>query len=138
LTISGILNGIDGIAGSEGRILIATTNHPEKLDKALVRPGRFDLVKHVGYLNEESFIRMFNRFYPDNEISNIELKKDLTPATVQALVIANLNDPEKVLNEVKTGSFENVKVVKESYNFISNVEGEMTESECVQSATIRG
>jgi chaperone BCS1 len=117
LTMSGILNGIDGVAGSEGRILIATTNHPEKLDKALIRPGRFDLVEHIGYLDNESFIRMFNRFFPENMISEIDIKKELTPATVQALVIANLKTPEVVLRVVSSGNFENVKTVKESFFF---------------------
>lgn len=119
LTMSGILNGIDGIAGSEGRILIATTNHPDKLDKALIRPGRFDLVQHIGYLDNESFVRMFNRFYPDNQIGEVVIKKELTPATVQALVIQNRQDPEKVLKEVIEGTFENVEVARESYNFTS-------------------
>ncbi|CAK7238980.1 MAG: hypothetical protein STHCBS139747_000401 [Sporothrix thermara] len=43
LSLSGLLNILDGVASQEGRILIMTTNHVEKLDKALIRPGRVDL-----------------------------------------------------------------------------------------------
>ena len=40
LTMSGILNAIDGVTTSNGQILIMTTNHKEHLDPALIRPGR--------------------------------------------------------------------------------------------------
>lgn len=44
LSLSGLLNILDGVASQEGRILIMTTNHVEKLDKALIRPGRVDMM----------------------------------------------------------------------------------------------
>ena len=43
VSLSGLLNAIDGVASQEGRILVMTTNDPEKLDPALVRPGRVDV-----------------------------------------------------------------------------------------------
>ena len=43
VSLSGLLNAIDGVSSHEGRILIMTTNSPDSLDKALVRPGRVDL-----------------------------------------------------------------------------------------------
>jgi mitochondrial chaperone BCS1 len=51
ISLSGLLNVIDGVASSEGRILIMTTNHIEKLDPALLRPGRVDLKIRFGYAN---------------------------------------------------------------------------------------
>ncbi|KAH6869237.1 P-loop containing nucleoside triphosphate hydrolase protein [Thelonectria olida] len=42
LTLEGLLNVIDGVGSQEGRLLIMTTNHIEKLDAALIRPGRID------------------------------------------------------------------------------------------------
>ncbi|EFZ04202.1 BCS1 and ATPase (AAA) domain protein [Metarhizium robertsii] len=42
VTLSGLLNTLDGVASQEGRILIMTTNHKERLDQALIRPGRVD------------------------------------------------------------------------------------------------
>lgn len=43
ISLSGLLNAIDGVASHEGRVLIMTTNKPEALDDALIRPGRVDL-----------------------------------------------------------------------------------------------
>ena len=47
VSLSALLNAIDGVASSEGRVLIMTTNSPESLDRALVRPGRVDM--HVPF-----------------------------------------------------------------------------------------
>ncbi|RSL40394.1 hypothetical protein CEP54_016132 [Fusarium duplospermum] len=43
VTLSGLLNVLDGVASQEDRVLIMTTNHPKKLDQALTRPGRIDM-----------------------------------------------------------------------------------------------
>ncbi|RTE68422.1 hypothetical protein BHE90_017199 [Fusarium euwallaceae] len=43
VTLSGLLNVLDGVASQEDRVLIMTTNHPGKLDEALTRPGRIDM-----------------------------------------------------------------------------------------------
>jgi chaperone BCS1 len=72
ISLSGLLNAIDGVASHEGRVLIMTTNHPEKLDAALVRPGRVD--RKVGFrlaMQEEVrelFIRMYRVSEEDHEV----------------------------------------------------------------------
>merc|ERR1711902_217941 len=43
LTLASLLEVLDGVMEMEGRMLIITTNYPEKLDKALIRPGRIDM-----------------------------------------------------------------------------------------------
>lgn len=62
-TLSGLLNVLDGVGSQEGRIVIMTTNKPERLDPALVRPGRVDMKVHLGNISrksaEEMFLRMF-------------------------------------------------------------------------------
>jgi len=47
MSLSGLLNLIDGVSSHEGRVLIMTTNAPESLDPALIRPGRIDM--HVQF-----------------------------------------------------------------------------------------
>lgn len=63
-TLSGLLNVLDGVGSQEGRIVIMTTNRPEQLDSALVRPGRIDMKVYLGNISqksaEEMFIRMFS------------------------------------------------------------------------------
>ena len=49
VTLSGLLNAIDGIAAPEGHILIMTTNKPHELDNVLVRAGRISV--RVGFKN---------------------------------------------------------------------------------------
>ncbi|KAL6576129.1 hypothetical protein OROHE_000600 [Orobanche hederae] len=57
VTLSGVLNIIDGLWSTCGdeRIIIFTTNHKEKLDPALLRPGRMDMHIHMGYCTPEGF-----------------------------------------------------------------------------------
>ena len=43
VTFSGFLNALDGVRSKEGMIVFMTTNHIEKLDPALIRPGRCDV-----------------------------------------------------------------------------------------------
>jgi chaperone BCS1 len=42
ISLSGLLNGVDGVTGSNGRVLVMTTNHRDRLDPAFIRPGRVD------------------------------------------------------------------------------------------------
>ncbi|KAJ5887112.1 hypothetical protein N7504_011159 [Penicillium tannophilum] len=63
ITLSGLLNVIDGVAASEGRILVMTSNHPEKLDAALLRPGRVDLSIAFGYTSQEAIEELFTSIY---------------------------------------------------------------------------
>lgn len=63
-TLSGLLNVLDGVGSQEGRIVIMTTNRPDQLDSALIRPGRVDMKVLLGNISqksaEEMFIRMFS------------------------------------------------------------------------------
>ncbi len=65
VTFSGLLNAIDGLSSGESRILFMTTNHIEKLDPALIRPGRIDLLINVDLLDSNQTERMYNRFFDD-------------------------------------------------------------------------
>ena len=64
VTLSGILNVLDGVASSEERLLFMTTNYPEKLDPALTRPGRVDMKVYIGHATDSQLSRAFERFYP--------------------------------------------------------------------------
>lgn len=66
LTFSGLLNALDGVASTEARIVFMTTNHLDKLDPALIRPGRVDFRQEVSYCSESQLQQMFQRFYPDD------------------------------------------------------------------------
>ncbi|KKK25799.1 hypothetical protein AOCH_005704 [Aspergillus ochraceoroseus] len=63
VSLSGLLNVIDGVAACEGRILVMTTNHPEKLDPALIRPGRVDMSIAFGYSTSDDIKELFSAIY---------------------------------------------------------------------------
>lgn len=63
ISLSGLLNAIDGVASHEGRVLIMTTNHPDKLDAALVRPGRVDRKVGFNLAMREEVKELFVRMY---------------------------------------------------------------------------
>ncbi|MGA9771658.1 MAG: AAA family ATPase [Blastocatellia bacterium] len=64
VTFSALLNALDGAAAKDGRLLFMTTNHIERLDPALIRPGRVDKRLYFGYASREQVLLFFNRFYP--------------------------------------------------------------------------
>ncbi|KAJ1304747.1 hypothetical protein OPQ81_005885 [Rhizoctonia solani] len=64
LSLSGLLNALDGVAASEGRILFATTNHLERLDPALSRPGRMDVWVEFKNATKWQCEQLFNNFFP--------------------------------------------------------------------------
>ncbi|KAH8757329.1 P-loop containing nucleoside triphosphate hydrolase protein [Diaporthe sp. PMI_573] len=63
VTLSGLLNAIDGVAASEGRILIMTTNHIENLDEALIRTGRADRIVTFTHATKQQAGEMFANAY---------------------------------------------------------------------------
>jgi len=63
LSFSGLLNAIDGVVAQEGRILIMTTNHIERLDPALIRPGRCDRRLEVKKASKSQLKLMYTRFF---------------------------------------------------------------------------
>ncbi|KAH9913546.1 P-loop containing nucleoside triphosphate hydrolase protein [Epithele typhae] len=63
VTLSGLLNALDGIAAQEGRILFATTNDISALDPALLRPGRLDLHVEFKLASAYQAEELFKRFY---------------------------------------------------------------------------
>jgi chaperone BCS1 len=83
LTFSGLLNAIDGVVSQEGRILVMTTNHIEKLDPALIRPGRCDVKVMFDNASSEQIVAMFLRFFPgcDKEDAVEFASTIITPTT---------------------------------------------------------
>ena len=63
VTFSGLLNALDGVGSAEERILFLTTNHVERLDSALIRPGRVDMEVRLGDVTRWQVAKMWDRFY---------------------------------------------------------------------------
>jgi len=63
ITLSGLLNVLDGVSSEEGRLLFATTNYVDRLDPALLRPGRMDVKIHYKLSTRYQIVNLFKRFY---------------------------------------------------------------------------
>lgn len=106
LSLSGLLNILDGVASQEGRVLIMTTNHIEKLDKALIRPGRVDLIVKFGKADtsmvESIFRAIFAPLEADTPPTRAKLPTHGSTTTTTAAVNGNDaakggDDPDEVL-----------------------------------------
>merc|ERR1711963_880065 len=113
LTLAALLEVLDGVMEMEGRMLIITTNYPEKLDKALIRPGRIDMKVHFGPMNGKNIIEMYKHYFEMDPPANITVDQlpDLkwTPAEVTQVFLNNMHNPEAALEElIKSESLDNV------------------------------
>lgn len=105
ITLSFLLNLLDGVLETPGRILIMTSNYPKRLDKALIRPGRIDV--NVKFMNADldMITQMIKNFYNinTNNIDNIKnvldvkLKHKFSPAKIIEVLCNNYNDYIKAI-----------------------------------------
>jgi chaperone BCS1 len=83
ITLSGLLNAIDGVGARDNRILIVTSNHAEKLDAALIRPGRIDITEEIGYMQKSEGLTMAEAFGMSEKWINDNVEFPVSPATLQ-------------------------------------------------------
>ena len=101
VTTTALLNAIDGVASKDGRILIMTTNHPEKLDSALIRPGRADRHETIGPIGPQEISRMYQRFFP--QALGVGPEREIQPrpaAEVQAAFMLHAADSAAALSAI--------------------------------------
>lgn len=65
VTLSGLLNVLDGFQAPSGVLFAMTTNHVEKLDTALLRPGRIDYKFFLGKASDQQKVDLYRRFFPN-------------------------------------------------------------------------
>lgn len=118
VTFSGLLNCLDGVASTEARIVFMTTNYLERLDPALIRPGRVDFKEYVGYCTKFHLEEMFKRFYGDggDKITSIAgqayhqqfaervlaIGKPVSPAQIQGyFMMHKMSTEEEVIRNIE-------------------------------------
>jgi chaperone BCS1 len=65
VTLSGLLNVLDGFYAPTGVLFVMTTNHVAKLDEALLRPGRIDYKLYLGNASDHQKVELYRRFFPE-------------------------------------------------------------------------
>ncbi|KAI1453864.1 P-loop containing nucleoside triphosphate hydrolase protein [Annulohypoxylon moriforme] len=101
-SLSGLLNALDGVASSEGRILLMTTNQPDRLDEALLRPGRVDQKIYFGHVNQHGAEQMFRRMYEadfEDTVGKIP-GQTFTPAQLQEYLLRHQGAPARAVTQV--------------------------------------
>ncbi|KAF8035468.1 hypothetical protein BT93_C1483 [Corymbia citriodora subsp. variegata] len=112
ITLSGLLNFTDGLwscCGSE-RIFVFTTNHIEKLDRALLRSGRMDMHIYMSYCSYQA-LNILLRNYLGSEaedlgkvaaskLREVVEKAKMTPADISEVLIKNRRNKEKAVSEL--------------------------------------
>ena len=96
MTFSGLLNAIDGIItpdSLEPQLLFLTTNYKERLDSALIRPGRVDFQLHIDYCDSNQAKLLYERFYP----STTEETKANSQTFIRGLYFKDGNESHKYL-----------------------------------------
>jgi mitochondrial chaperone BCS1 len=101
VTLSGLLNVLDGLHAPVGVIFAMTTNRIEVLDEALLRPGRIDYKVYLGKATDQQKVELYRRFFP--EASEMEARAFVdssrsaeTMAEFQGLLLALQSDKELV------------------------------------------
>jgi len=91
LSLTGLLNVLDGISSPSDIITIITTNHIDKLDPALLRPGRVDLSIELSEITDVEIKSYIARFFPKNDTSMYKFK-DIIPCQLQNKVLQFIDD----------------------------------------------
>ena len=104
MTLATLLEVLDGGMEMEGRMLVITTNYPEQLDKALIRPGRIDMKINFERCTTESLLQMYCHFFHDDlpvgfEPSRLSERR-WTPAEATQIFLNNLCDPPQSLEDL--------------------------------------
>lgn len=104
LDLSFLLNLLDGTLEASGRILCVSSNFPERIDKALIRPGRIDMIVHFKKCNCAVLQEMVTNFYDKDfgDWTNESLDYKWTPAEVNQILFRNFDKPEDAIQELKT------------------------------------
>ncbi|KAL8922443.1 MAG: hypothetical protein Q9208_005165 [Pyrenodesmia sp. 3 TL-2023] len=140
ISLSGLLNAIDGVASHEGRVLLMTTNFPEKLDEALIRPGRIDkkifFTKATHSQITELFIRMYS---PDTGATTsskpVATEKVIIPPTSKSTKPRHRKAPsgsELIVNAAQTS----VPTPPESPRHRSGEDSSMPEPEALKDIAV--
>jgi len=113
ISFSGLLNAIDGVGAQEGRIVVLTTNHRERLDAALIRPGRIDVEVELGNASPSQLRGLLRRFHPDaggriDRIVAAYPARSLSPAQIQQILITadSLDEAEAGLRGASAAALE--------------------------------
>ena len=100
-----LLNILDGILETPQRLIIMTTNYPGKLDHALLRPGRIDLILEFKKCSVEMLTTMVENFYSTQvdvrSLQDERMNEVLSPAEVQEVLCNYIDDEDGAVQHIR-------------------------------------
>lgn len=103
MSMSVFLNTIDGLLSTEGKIIFYTTNYKDKIDKAILRPGRIDVIEEIKPLSFKYIKKMSDDFFDiDCDLNFLSNDISIPGSKLQNYLIQNkdsINNFYKVLKE---------------------------------------
>lgn len=118
ITLSGLLNVIDGVSSHEGRILIMTSNCPEKLDAALLRPGRIDMHIKFTLATKDQLREIFLRMYaPRKPTKNGNNGSDTPPTPSTPVTHSTYSTPSTPSSAISAITFAEDELLPLAYKF---------------------
>lgn len=113
VSTSALLNALDGVATPHGLITIMTTNYLDRLDEAVLRSGRVDMLVELGYPSWEEVQRLWVMFYSEAGVTVEDLGPEpewfagsnTSQADVSEVFKRFWEEPEMARIELMAGSF---------------------------------
>merc|ERR1712107_755536 len=113
----------EGVMEMDGRMLIITTNYPERLDKALIRPGRIDMKVKFGLCTAASIVEMYKHYFETELPSSFDTSRlpdnIYSPAEVTQVFLNNMHKPEEGLEQLASQTATNIRLQGENCPFSS-------------------
>jgi len=107
LDLATLLNVLDGVRETPGRIIILSTNYPERLDEALLRPGRFDMMlefeKHSCTVLQQHLEAHYDVTLTKEQLAFVRtpsLEKKWTPAEVSQILFRRIGDLDGAIEDL--------------------------------------
>jgi chaperone BCS1 len=127
-TFSNLLNILDGVLFKHGLIVFITTNHPEKLDPALLRQGRTDLIVELNYPSRTEIEKLFRDMLGAKHYATAEATTDAFKAFYAAIKDKQLPMSAIVnfLFRHRDKHMDHLKELLDGDSFIKRVTGEET------------
>ncbi len=100
VTLQDLLELFDGVLEMSGRLMIITTNQPEVIDDALLRPGRCDSIFHFKRADGETLNNIYKSFFKE-ELSLLARDGIVTPAEAVQTCFKHINDANKAREEIE-------------------------------------
>ena len=101
LNMAYLLQKLDGLESAEGRVIIATTNNPDKINPALLRPGRFDLKLCLGNCTQDMYCKILENFYKnEKDVCKRVLKAKIPEMKYSPLELMNMSMQSNNLDQL--------------------------------------